>query len=211
MKRNIMFLISIFFIFINVVDAKTTVKYYDCVDGDTFKVILNGDERVVRLLAVDSPESVKPNNDIEYYGKEASKYTCNRIKKAKKIQLEYDSNSDKVDKYDRELAWVFVDGKLLQTELVSKGYAKVAYLYGEYKYTDILMASQEKASAKEIGIWDEEAKLIYEKKMATDVKKVNDEYTNKEIIIIVILFLIIVFISDASVKRKATKKLNKYL
>ena len=211
MMRKIIFVIIIFLVNLNFVYAKETVKYLDCVDGDTIKVLVNNEEKTVRLLAIDTPESVKPNSEIEYYGKEASEYTCNKIKKAKKIVLEYDPNSDKVDKYDRLLAWVFVDDKLLQTELVEKGYAKVAYLYGDYKYIDTLMAKQEKASAKNIGIWDENAKAIYEANLVSDNKIIRDDYTNKEIVIIVILFLIIVFISDKNINKKAKKKLNKYL
>ena len=209
--KKIILGICTFLTFINFTYAKETVKYAGCVDGDTIKVTIKKEVKTVRLLAVDTPESAKPENEIEYYGKESSEYTCSRIKKAKKIELEYDANSDKVDKYDRLLAWVFVDDKLLQTELVEKGYAKVAYLYGDYKYTDILKEKQEKASAKSIGIWNEEAKALYDNNLPTDTKLVSDEYTNKEIIIIVILFLIIVFISDKSIKKKAKKKLNKYL
>lgn len=211
MKKYIVFIISIFLININFVLANETVKYADCVDGDTIKVYINDKEVTVRLLAVDTPESVKPNSEVEYYGKEASDFTCKKIKNAKKIELEYDDNSDKVDKYDRVLAWVFVDGKLLQTELVRLGYAKVAYLYGDYKYTDILKEKQELASAKEIGIWDSAAKEKYDNSMATNISEVYEEYTNKEIVIIVILFLIIVFISDKAIKNKAKKKLKKYL
>ena len=42
------------------------------------------------------------------------------------------------DKYNRYLAWVYTDGTLLQSELVEKGFAKVAYVYGNYEYTDEL-------------------------------------------------------------------------
>lgn len=208
--KKMLLIISIFFIGLNFVYAKETVKYVACVDGDTIKVKIKGETKTVRMLAVDTPESVKEDTEVEYYGKEAGEFTCKKIKKAKKIELEYDPNSDKVDKYDRVLAWVFVDDKLLEEEMVEKGYAKVAYLYGDYKYTNILKEKQEKAVAKGIGIWDEDAKAKYEKNNPKDNPK-DDEYTNKEIIIIVILFLIIVFISDKAINKKAKKKLNKYL
>ena len=208
--KKMLLIISIFFIGINITYAKETVKYADCVDGDTIKVKIKGEVKTVRMLAVDTPESVKPENKIEYYGKEAGEFTCKKIKKAKKIELEYDPNSDKVDKYDRVLAWVFIDGSLLQAEMVEKGYAKIAYLYGNYKYTDILKEKQEKAVAKGIGVWDEDAKREYDKNPIIENDD-DDEYTNKEIVIIVILFLIIVFISDKAINNKAKKKLNKYL
>ena len=209
MKKILLFIISMFFINMNFVYANDNVKYASCVDGDTIKVILNDKEETVRLLAIDTPESVKPSSSVEYYGKEASEYTCNKIKKAKKIQLEYDDNAAERDKYDRILAWVFIDNKLLQTELVELGYAKVAYLYADYKYTATLEQKQELASAKGIGIWNEEAQADYDNTLKTNITE--PDYTNREIIIIVILFLIIVFISDKSIKKKAKKKLNKYL
>jgi micrococcal nuclease len=134
-------------------DNKLTVTLKACVDGDTAKVVTNNGVETIRFLAIDTPETVHPTKDVESYGKEASEYTCNRLTNAKTIELEFDINSDKYDKYNRLLAWVFVDGKLLQSELVSIGYAKVAYLYGDYKYTSILMDDEIIAKQKEAGIW----------------------------------------------------------
>ena len=162
-KKKIIVMLSIFFIGINFVSANETVKFSACVDGDTIKVLVGKEEKTIRMLAVDTPESVHPTKGVEYYGKEASEYTCNKVKNAKKIEIEYDDNSDKTDKYDRLLVWVFTDGTLLQKDLVSNGYAKIAYLYGDYKYTSILEKEQELASAKNIGIWNEDAKDNYNK------------------------------------------------
>ena len=218
MKKKIILILSIFFIGINIVNAKETVKFSSCVDGDTIKVLVGKEEKTIRMLAVDTPESVHPTKGVEYYGKEASEYTCNKVKNAKKIEIEYDNNSDKTDKYDRLLVWVFTDGTLLQKNLVSNGYAKVAYLYGDYKYASILEKEQELASAKNIGIWNEDAKNKYNTE--NNIKEEDDnksseketkDYTTKDIIIIGILLLIIVFVGDKSIKNKAKKKLKKYL
>lgn len=189
MKKQLFIMISIFFMCINIVYAKETVKLSNCVDGDTFRSIINDKEYTIRMLSIDTPESVKANTDIEYYGKESSEYTCKKLTNAKKIELEYDEKSDKFDKYDRLLAWVFIDNKLLQEELVEKGYAKVAYLYNDYKYNDILKEKQELASTKEIGIWDSVAKKEFK-------EEPNEEKNeNIEVIIITILFLVITFIT----------------
>jgi len=45
------------------------------------------------------------------------------------------------------------DKELLQEKLVSKGYAKVAYLYGDYKYTKKLQKIEQKAKDNKVGIW----------------------------------------------------------
>lgn len=154
MKKNIVLAVLIFFLNISFVHAeKLNVKFSKCVDGDTISVILNKEEIRVRLLAVDTPESVKRGTEVEPFAIEASNYTCDRIKNAKKISLEYDPNSSKTDKYNRHLAWVYIDDSLLQEELVSKGYARVAYLYNDYLYTDILLKEESKAQAANLRIW----------------------------------------------------------
>ena len=125
-----------------------------------------------------------------------------------------------MDKYDRLLVWVFTDGTLLQKDLVENGYAKVAYLYGDYKYTKELEKVQELSSANNLGIWNKKAKDSYNQK--NDIKEKNStnnttaisnsgEYSTKDIIIIGILLLIIVFVGDKTVKNKAKKKLKNYL
>lgn len=189
MKKKIILFISIFLLLINNVYAKEKVKFKKCVDGDTIKVIIDDTEYTIRMLSIDTPEINKEK--IEYYGKEASDYTCKKITNAKKIELEYDSKSDEFDKYGRLLAWVFVDDKLLQEELIEKGYAKVAYLYDDYKYNDLLKEKQEIASNKNIGVWNEEAKKEYIK---TPQENNNEKHENIEAILITILFLIITFI-----------------
>lgn len=147
------------------------VKLNKCVDGDTAKFEIAGEIKRVRFLAVDTPESVHPKKKVEKYGKEASNYTCSKLTNAKKIVLEYDEKSTKTDKYDRELAWIFVDDELLQKDLISKGYAKVAYLYGNYKYTDILKKEEKKAKAKKIKIWADKTENSEEKDEIVEILK----------------------------------------
>ena len=138
--------------------AKEEVTLSKCVDGDTAKLVIKNKVRTVRFLAVDTPESVHPKKKVESFGKEASSYTCNRLENALKIEIEYDDKSTKTDKYDRILAWIFVDDELLQKDLVRNGYAKVAYLYGDYKYTDILQDEEKIAKQKKLRIWSDNTK-----------------------------------------------------
>lgn len=149
MKKVLLILLILLPFFV----SADVVEFNKCIDGDTFKVVLNDEVVTVRLLAIDTPESVHPDKEKEYYGDESSSFTCNMIKNAKTIELEYDSNSDKYDKYNRLLAWVFVDGKLLQDEIIKNGYGRVAYLYDDYKYSNILKQSEMIAKNNHIGIW----------------------------------------------------------
>ena len=131
---------------------KDNVSLVRTVDGDTAVFLVNGKEEKVRFLAIDTPETVKENTEVEDYGIEASNYTKKLLNNASEIKLEYEKLND-YDKYDRLLAWVFVDGKLLQEELIKKGFAKVAYIYDDYKYTDLLFEAQNIAKKNNVGIW----------------------------------------------------------
>lgn len=134
-------------------NEKIQVTLEKCVDGDTARFMYKKSNIKARFLAIDTPESVHPTKKVEPFGKEASKYTCDMLSNAKKIVLEYDINSDKTDKYDRHLVWVFVDDVLLQEELVSNGYAKIKYVYGDYKYLDELKKEEQIAKGNRIGVW----------------------------------------------------------
>lgn len=137
-------------------NKQVTVTFSKCVDGDTAKFMLKGEEITVRFLAIDTPETKHPTKGEEPYGKEASDFTCQSIQNASSITLEYDDNSDTYDKYNRHLAWVYVDNILLQDELIKKGFAKVAYLYGDYTYTEQLQKSEKVAKEQQLGIWSNE-------------------------------------------------------
>ncbi len=164
--KNKVFVLLIIFIFIfstNVyAGGKVKVTLDSCVDGDTANFVVKNQKKKVRFLGINTPESVKKDSEVESYGKEASNYTCKKLKNAKKIELEYDPKSDKKDKYGRVLAWVFVDGKLLQKDLVSKGYAKVAYLYDDYLYTDEIRKAEETAKSKKLRVWSTEEQISEE-------------------------------------------------
>ncbi len=126
------------------------IKFNYCIDGDTFNALIDNNPTTIRLLAVNTPENT---NKKEYYGEESSNYTCELLKKAKQIKIEYDDNSNLKDKYKRTLGWIFIDENLLQLSLIDKGYAEVKYLYGEYKYTNKLLKAEATAKINKIGIW----------------------------------------------------------
>lgn len=184
------------------VDAKERefVTLKDCVDGDTATVMLNEEEIKLRFLAVDTPETKHPTKGEEPYGKEASDFTCTSLKTASSIEIEYDENADILDKYNRHLVWVFVDDVLLQKELVQRGYAKVAYLYDDYKYTKILQEEEKIAKSKKIGIWAEQENIPREKII---------------IFLIIIICFIIFLIFDQKYRKKtvrtAKRKIKKKL
>ena len=156
MKRVVIifFILIIFPLTVNA--ERKEIEFDSCVDGDTIKAKIDGEVSTIRFLSVDTPETVHPKKKAEPYGKEASNYTCNRVKNAKKLEIEYDPGSDKLDKYKRTLGWIYVDGSLLQKELIEQGYAKVAYIYGDYLYTNELKNVEKNIKEKKIGVWSDQ-------------------------------------------------------
>ena len=202
MKKFILFIML--FMFSCNVYAKEEVKFSKCVDGDTIKVLIKNKEYTVRMLAIDTPESVHPKKREEYYGKESSDYTCDKVKNANKLELEYDDKSDKKDKYERILAYVFVDDYLLEDLLVTNGYAEVAYLYDDYKYADLLKDKESVAKAKRIGIWNEEERNKFNN---NDVS-----LSIKEIILLIGLSVALYFYKKIGKKvRKRAKRYKKVI
>ena len=124
----------------------------DVVDGDTIKVYFDGKEETVRLLLIDTPETVKPNTPVQPFGEEASDYMKRRLIKDTVVELEF--GIEERDKYNRLLAYVFKDGDFINEELVKEGLARVAYVYEpNTKYLDVLKQAENEAQKKKIGIW----------------------------------------------------------
>ncbi len=159
---SVKWIFSIFIFLLSAVNVCATEKIEvtldKCVDGDTAWFVLNDEKIKARFLAIDTPEST---NKVEPFGKEASDYTCNLLTNASKIEIEYDDNSDKLDKYNRHLVWVFVDDQLLQNSIIQKGLGQVSYIYGDYKYLTQLRISEEVAKTNQIGIWEENDNYLY--------------------------------------------------
>ena len=178
MKKKVILLILTFLFIPSVYAEKIEVKFSKCVDGDTARFILNKEEIKVRFIGINTPESVNANSEVEEYGIESSEYTCKKLKNASKIEIEYEENSDKLDKYGRTLAYVFVDDKLLETLILKKGYGTVKYVKNNYKYIDELLKAEEYAKNKKLGIYsDKEEKEIDE--ISDTVANIIQKYINK--------------------------------
>ncbi len=200
--RKIIALFISFFIFTNIVNAEEiNVKFSRCIDGDTAAFYYNNEEITVRMLAIDTPETNHPTKGKEAYGEEASNYTCYKLMRAKKIKLEYDENSDKLDKYDRHLAWVFIDNKLLQQELIKKGYGKVDYIYGEYKYLDTLKEEEKNAKINRTGIWNNNQNLM-------NYILFEDGSVNYFTLSIIMIIIIIGYFTSKKFRKKLLKKIK---
>lgn len=128
-------------------------KVVKVIDGDTFVINFNGQEENVRLIGVDTPETVHPTKDEEPYGKEASDFTKLQIE-GKEVTLEFDVQER--DTYGRLLAYVYVNGEMLNKTLLKKGYAIVSTFPPNVKYVDDFTQLQQQAIENKIGLWKDE-------------------------------------------------------
>jgi micrococcal nuclease len=122
------------------------------VDGDTIKVKINGQEETIRLLLIDTPETVHPNKPVQPFGPEASAFV-KELLEDKKVKVELGISER--DKYGRLLAYVYTEsGEMVNELLLAEGLARVAYIYEpNTKYIDEFYAIQKKAQKQNVGIW----------------------------------------------------------
>lgn len=118
------------------------------VDGDTI-VIEQGEK--VRMIGINTPESVDPRRPVEFYGKEASRYT-KELLEGKKVFLQWGTTPK--DRYGRWLAWVWLpDGTFVNGKLVAQGYAQVYTFKDNPEHAEYLLELQKQAREKKLGLW----------------------------------------------------------
>ena len=201
MKKNLIFIIVLLLPI--VVNGETiTVSFDSCIDGDTAHFIYHDQNLKTRFLAINAPEIAHDNKNADFMGEDAKELTCNLLSNASKIELEFDNSSNKEDKYGRTLAWIWIDGKLLQESLIKEGMAKIDYIYDEYLYVPYLCQVEKKAQKERKGIWEKEKGLGYCSKVKDNNYTLDDLKNDKledvdinqsEIIILATIIVFLVF------------------
>jgi micrococcal nuclease len=121
------------------------------VDGDTIIVRERHGDIRVRLIGVDSPESVKPDTPVQCFALAASNFAKHALTHVL-VRLEYDV--ERFDQYGRTLAYVWVGGSMFNEELVADGYAVVATFPPDVKYVDRFLAAERDARDHDRGLWN---------------------------------------------------------
>src|SRR5918996_2243473 len=143
-----------------------TAEVTRVVDGDTIEVRITGrvdgpgagDARIgrsndVRLIGIDTPESVKPNSPVECFGREASA-AAKALLEGSAVRLVKDV--EEKDGYDRLLRYVYLGHELANARLVVNGYA-AAYTYPpNVRHNELFVALQREASRGQRGFWSPE-------------------------------------------------------
>ncbi|MDQ5815335.1 MAG: thermonuclease family protein, partial [Actinomycetota bacterium] len=133
------------------------------VDGDTIEVTITsrvegagagraqvGQSYDVRLLGIDTPESVKPDSPVECFGPEASEAAA-ALLQDRAVRLVDDV--EEVDGYGRLLRYVYVEEELANARLVANGYARVLIYEPNVRHSAFLLDLEDRARAAERGLW----------------------------------------------------------
>jgi micrococcal nuclease len=123
------------------------------VDGDTIDVRIDGDRQRVRLIGINTPESVDPRRPVECFGSEAAAQ-AEALLNGATVLLEPDPSQDDVDDFGRLLRFVWLeDGRLFNLEMIAQGYA-FEYTYRDpYKYQRVFRAAERQARTTGAGLW----------------------------------------------------------
>lgn len=127
------------------------------VDGDTIKIDRNGNVETIRLIGVNTPETVDPRKEVQCFGKEASDYLSNLLHTSF-VRIETDVTQDPEDRYGRMLAYVFTqDGVMVNKLLIEKGFA-FEYTYNvPYQYQSQFKQAEQEARMAGVGMWAKDA------------------------------------------------------
>jgi micrococcal nuclease len=121
------------------------------VDGDTLEVNYKNKEYKVRLLCVDTPESVKQGVSVQPYGKEASEFLKTSVM-GKKVKLVFEKGLR--DRYGRVLAHVLTENDThINSMLIRNGYARVEIVSPNRAFKDYFFSLQETALQEKKGFW----------------------------------------------------------
>lgn len=118
------------------------------VDGDTLLLVNNAR---VRLIGVNTPETVRPDHPVEAWGPEASRFTQEFVASGP-VRLTFDQ--ERRDRFERFLAYVWVDDRLLNEELVRAGLGRAEL---QFHYSSAMKKrfreAQQQAQRERVGIW----------------------------------------------------------
>ena len=130
------------------------------IDGDTVQVSIEGKTETLRLIGIDTPESVDPRKPVQCFALEASK-KAKEILTGKKVLLEADPTQGEKDKYNRLLRYIFLeDGTNFNKMMISEGYGH-QYTYSKpYKYMEEFKQAETEARVAKKGLWADGACLV---------------------------------------------------
>lgn len=135
------------------IEADMLYTVVHVVDGDTVDVDINGETERIRLIGLNTPETVDPRRPVECFGKEASA-KAKDILVGQKVKIETDPSQGARDKYGRLLAYLLLpDGTLFNKMMIEEGYGYEYTYHLPYKYQEEFKAAEIRARELKKGLW----------------------------------------------------------
>jgi endonuclease YncB( thermonuclease family) len=139
---------------------KLEAKVSQVLDGDTIEVISVGiiDDsdpitEKIRMIGIDTPETIHPNKPVQKYGKEASDFTKAQLM-GTTVFIEVDV--EKRDRYGRVLAYVYTeDGEMFNAKLIAEGYGQAATFPPNVRWVEFFKSLQKNARDLSRGLWSD--------------------------------------------------------
>ena len=144
-----------------------------------------------------------------YYDENFNKIENDYDENTNKIELEFDSSAEEKDKYNRYLAWIWIEDVLLQNLLVENGLAETYMLQNNYKYAGMLQESEELAKESKLGIWSEDTNSTQDDKNQTiqgNDTEVNAQTDDNNLLYIIIGAIILIAISIFNIAHNNKKE-----
>jgi micrococcal nuclease len=122
------------------------------VDGDTIHVTRNGQRTKVRLLGIDTPETVHPSEPVQCFGPESSDFATQQLD-GRSVVLEFDPNQPRQDRFGRTLAYVWVDGAMFNAAALRDGYAEQYRRDDQHPWAADFAVLETQARDRGLGLW----------------------------------------------------------
>lgn len=125
----------------------------EVIDGDTLIVAIGERHERVRLIGIDTPETVDPDRPVQCFGPEASARTADLLPPGTPVRLERDTEAR--DVYDRLLVYVYrsTDGLFVNLDLAAGGYADALHIEPNLAHARPIDAAVAAARAGSVGLW----------------------------------------------------------
>ena len=123
------------------------------IDGDTLAINMDGKKETLRLIGINTPETVDPRKPVECFGKAASN-KAKELLENQNVKIETDPSQNERDKYDRLRACVYrEDGLFFNKYMIEEGYAH-EYTYNlPYQYQNEFKTAEALAKENKKGLW----------------------------------------------------------
>ncbi|MGI9607612.1 MAG: thermonuclease family protein [Acidimicrobiales bacterium] len=122
------------------------------VDGDTIRVRFGDRVEIVRLLGIDTPESVDPNRPEQCFGAEATGRLSDLLPTGSVVRIERDVEGR--DQYGRLLGYVFAaEAGFVNERLLAEGFADLSIIGANRSYSGPLTNAYTAARTSERGLW----------------------------------------------------------